>query len=112
MPVIRPDQLDLAPDACGIVGFGTAHLKKGESPGLELHFHDGDELWFVIEGKLRALSEGQEQVVGAGEALFTEAGQEHTILEVLEDTLILWVEQGLRGRCRPGHLHRPEDPWP
>ena len=112
MPVIRSDQLDRAPAACKVAGFGTARLRRGDPPGVEPHFHDGDELWFVIEGELRVLSEGQEHVVRVGEALFTEAGQEHTILEVLEDALILWVEQDLRGRRRPGHLHRPQDPWP
>lgn len=112
MPVIHPERLDQRPEACKIVGYGTARFQKGESPTLEVHFHDGDELWFVIEGKLRVQSEGKEHVVSTGEALFTEAGQEHTILEVLEDSIVLWVEQDLRGRRRPGHLHRPEDQWP
>jgi mannose-6-phosphate isomerase-like protein (cupin superfamily) len=112
MPVIRPDQLDRAPPACKIAGFGTARFRRGEPAGLEVHFHDGDEVWFVIKGRLRVQSEGQEHVVGAGEALFTAAGHEHAILEVLEDTVVLWVEQDLRGRRRPGHLHHREDPWP
>jgi len=112
VPVINPHNLDQAPAACKIAGYGIARFKKGANPGLETHFHDGDELWFVIEGRIRVESGGGEYIVRQGEALFTEAGKEHNLVEILEDSVILWVEQDLRGRSRPGHLHKGEDPWP
>ena len=112
MPILRSDRLNEAPPGCPLTGFGIARMKKGVDPGLELHFHDGDEFWFLVEGRVRVLSEGEEYVLHPGEALYTPAGQDHTILEVVEDAVVVWMEGELKGRRRPGHLHRPHDPWP
>jgi mannose-6-phosphate isomerase-like protein (cupin superfamily) len=112
MPVLKPDSVGFPPDGSGVVGFGLYRRARGEETGVELHFHDCDEYWFVIDGSIRAASEGIEHIVNAGEALFTKAGDEHALLEILEDTTILWMENDLRGRRRPGHLHRPDDLWP
>ena len=112
MPIISPDNMENAPASCKIAAWGITRFKKGDDPGVELHFHDGDELWFVIEGKIRVRSEEKEYVISRGQALFTECGDQHEMLEVMEDTVMLWVEQDMRGRGRMGHLHHPEDPWP
>ena len=87
-------------------GLGTVH--KAED--LERHFHDAHEYWFVFQGRARVMSEGQEYEIGPGDILATKMGDEHDILEIIEGPLrTFWIEDVLRGRKRPGHLHRPED---
>jgi len=106
MPVVRGTQDK--PDWLKWSGFGVGVVTDAEK--FDLHFHDADEYWFIFEGKARVLSEGQEYIVGPGDILVTKMGEEHDILEIIEGPLkSFWVEDELRGRMRPGHLHRPED---
>ncbi len=87
-------------------GVGIVH----DAAGFDLHFHDADEYWLIYEGRARVLSEGQEYEIGPGDILVTKMGDEHDILEIIEGPLkSFWIEDALRGRMRPGHLHRPED---
>ncbi len=106
MPVMRnPDQ---QPAWVRWSNFGEGHLT--EASQLELHFHDADEYWLVFAGRARVLSEGQEYVLGPGDILCTRMGDEHDVLEVLDAPFrCFFVEDELRGRKRPGHLHQPED---
>ena len=107
MPVVRSTTSD-RPDWLKWSAFGQGVVTHADQ--LELHFHDADEYWFIYEGRARVLSEGQEYIVGPGDILVTKMGDEHDILEIIEGPLkTFWVEDELRGRQRPGHLHRPED---
>ena len=56
------------------------------------------------------MSEGQEYEIGPGDVLCTKMGDEHDILEIIESPLqTFWFEDELRGKKRPGHLHRGVD---
>ena len=106
MPVIRTK--DQAPEWLRWSNFGRGLVNHADE--LERHFHDADEYWLVWSGRARVLSEGQEYEIGPGDILVTQMGEEHDILEIIEGPLrTFWIEDELRGRKRPGHLHRPED---
>jgi mannose-6-phosphate isomerase-like protein (cupin superfamily) len=79
--------------------------KGGE---VELHYHDADEIWFIVEGRARLVSEGKEYEVGPGDLLCTGMGDEHGTVEVHEDILGFFLETNLEGQKRKGHLHREE----
>lgn len=106
MPVVRSTKDK--PEWLKWSAFGGGLVRDASE--LEMHFHDADEYWFILEGRARVISEGQEFTVGPGDILLTQMGEEHDILEIIEGPLrTFWVEDELRGRKRPGHLHRPED---
>lgn len=106
MPVMRgPGD---KPDWVKWSAFGVGEVKDAER--FDLHFHDADEYWLVFSGRARVLSEGQEYEIGPGDILCTRMGEEHDVLEVLEEPFkSFYIEDELRGQRRPGHLHRPEE---
>ena len=73
---------------------------------IEPHYHDCDEYYLLLSGRMKVRSEGVEYVLEPGDALLTRMGDEHEILEVIEDSTMVWMETELRGDRRPGHLHR------
>lgn len=114
MPIVKRE--DFATDRVpawvriqgGINAMGCSTRSKGEH--VELHFHDADEFWFVLAGKARVRTEGREHVVAPGDVVCTRMGDEHTIVEIVEEPYTqVWIECNLRGRRRRGHLHRGED---
>jgi mannose-6-phosphate isomerase-like protein (cupin superfamily) len=106
MPVIRRETLDQKPDWLSASSFGMFRVKKGGE--VELHYHDADEIWFIVEGRARVVSEGKEYDVGPGDLLCTGMGDEHGTIEVYEDILGFFLETNLEGQKRKGHLHREE----
>lgn len=106
MPVIRRETIDQKPDWLSTSAFGLFTVKKGGA--VELHYHDADEIWFVISGRARAISEGQEYEIGPGDMLCTGMGDEHGTIEVYEDLTGFFLEASLEGQKRKGHLHREE----
>ena len=114
MPIVKRRDFgtERAPDWCviqnGIVAMGCSTRDEGQT--VELHFHDADEFWFVVEGKARVITDGQEHVVEKGDVVCMQMGQEHALLRVLEAPYTqVWIECDLRGKKRLGHLHRGED---
>lgn len=105
MPVYNPSNIKNAPDWVKISNYGVATMKKGKS--VETHYHDCDEFWFVVSGKARIRTEGQEYIVQSGDVVCTKMGEEHEVIEVLEDNYCaVWIETELRGQRRIGHLHK------
>lgn len=90
-------------DAWGLARFGA-----GQKNVTELHYHDCDEFVFMIEGKCLMRSEGVVYTLEPGDVLVTRMGDEHELLEILEDTTYFWLCGELRGEKRRGHLHRNE----
>jgi len=86
--------------------WGLVNFKAGERNVTELHFHDCDEYVFMVSGKMLMRSEGIDYILGPRDVLVTRMGDEHELLEILEDTCYFWCEGPLRGLKRPGHLHR------
>ena len=114
MPIVKRESFgtEQVPGWCkvhgGINAMGCS-TREGEG-SVELHFHDADEFWFVLAGKARVLTEGEEYVVEAGDVVCTQMGDEHAILEVVDPPYTqVWMECNLRGQKRPGHLHRGQD---
>lgn len=89
--------------------WGLVRFEKGMKNITEPHFHDCDEFVFMIDGKCLMRSEGVDFTLEKGDVLVTRMGDEHELLEILEDTTYFWACTELRGRKRPGHLHRPND---
>jgi len=58
MPVIRRETLNQKPDWLKASAFGMFRVPKGGA--VELHYHDADEIWFIVEGRARVVSEGRE----------------------------------------------------
>ncbi len=105
MPIYNPTNINKAPEWVDISAFGVAHLDKGDS--VELHYHDAEEYWFVVDGKARVSTEGTTSVVKKGDVVCTKMGDEHQIIEVFDEGLtMVFVESRLKGKKRPGHLHR------
>jgi mannose-6-phosphate isomerase-like protein (cupin superfamily) len=109
MPVIDGEKQDGIPPQCPVSAFGVAHFEAGEEITMRDHFHDADEFYWIASGRMVVREEGREYEIGPGQALWTPMGWEHGIARVVEDTTIVWSEMTLRGRKRPGHLHRGED---
>jgi mannose-6-phosphate isomerase-like protein (cupin superfamily) len=92
--------------------FGLFRVPKGNPAKFDLHYHDADEIWFIIEGRARILTEGEAHVVGPGDLVCTGMGDEHDVLAVEEDLVGFYLEGELEGLKRPGHLHRDEHGLP
>jgi mannose-6-phosphate isomerase-like protein (cupin superfamily) len=114
MPIIKRGDFgtERAPDWCrvagGVVAMGAS--TRDADGTVELHFHDCEEFWFVLAGKARVLTEGDEYVVEPGDVVCTHMGDEHAILAIVEAPYQqVWLECNLRGRKRLGHLHRGRD---
>lgn len=110
MPVIRGPENK--PDWVKWSNFGIGEVK--DASRFDRHFHDADEYWLIFSGRARVLSEGKEYEIGPGDILCTRMGDEHDVLEVLEEPFrSFFIEDELKGPRRPGHLHRPqEEPAP
>ena len=105
MPVVNMQNIEEHPDF-PFRNFGVYYFKPGEFPS-DRHYHDCDEAWVVVSGKARVMSEGKEYVIGVGDIIWTRMGDEHQLLEILESPYgLVWLENGLRGKKRPGHLVR------
>ncbi len=88
--------------------WGLVHFQAGQRNITELHSHDCDEFVFMLEGRCVMRSEGILYTLEKGDVLVTRMGDEHELLEILDDTTYFWLCSELRGRKRPGHLHREE----
>ena len=106
MPVIQGKNANNPTDE--FTGWGLAQFQAGEKNVTELHYHDCDEFLFMVEGKLVVRSEGVVYTLEKGDAFVTRMGDEHEILEILQDTVYFWLETELRGQKRSGHLYRQE----
>lgn len=89
--------------------WGLFSSKAGRKNITELHYHDCDEFVFMIEGKCLMRSEGIIYTLEKGDVLVTRMGDEHELLEILEDTVYFWACDELKGEKRTGHQHRPKE---
>ncbi len=92
--------------------WGHARFDAGRRNLTEPHYHDCDEYVFMIEGRCVMRSEAIDYTLETGDVLVTRMGDEHELLEILEDTTYFWACTELRGRKRRGHLHRRQGDTP
>ena len=77
-------------------------------PSTELHYHDFNEYWYVLQGTAKVVTEGQEHEVKVGGFIITMMGDEHSCNGSL-DFKAMCIGGKLRGKKRHGHLHRSQD---
>jgi quercetin dioxygenase-like cupin family protein len=102
MPVLHGGPDWKQPEWSTVNWIGDWHAEAGWT--LENHYHDCDEYWYILEGKVRAQEDGEDIILGPGDILVTEAGQWHEVVEVLEDARWVYFSTAYKGLCRPGHL--------
>jgi hypothetical protein len=99
MPIIQGQNANVPTDE--FPEWGLVHFEAGRRNITELHYHDCDEFVFMIDGKCVMRSEG---------IVYTlQKGDEHELLEILEDTTYFWACTKLKGQKRRGHLHRRKE---
>ena len=111
MPLYRPADHDPAAPV-PTHGFGLYSCNPGDEVHVDRHFHDCDEWWVIIRGKVRIMTEGEEHLVGPGDIVYTRMGDEHDVVEVLEPSAWVWIPGPPRGRKRGGHLNVGRDELP
>jgi len=104
-PVIRQsDATKQLPPWSNLSDFGMYTMQPGESG--DRHYHDFDEIWYIVSGRAMVAYGEQEFELTAGDAFFTPMGVEHQIKRVHEPFTVVFTSGVLRGQKRPGHLHR------
>ena len=106
MPIIQGKQANAPTDE--FPHWGLVHFEAGRRNITEPHHHDCDEFVFMVAGRCLFRSEGVLYTLEKGDLLVTRMGDEHELLEIVEDTTYFWACTELRGERRPGHLHRGE----
>ena len=105
MPKATPSDTDF-PTWSEVSQYGVNTLQPGDT--VELHFHDCNEFWIIIEGRGVATSEGVTYELGPGDMLLTKQGDEHS-LEVTEKMVSIYFYGVMPLGGRMGHLHRETD---
>ena len=94
--------IDPIPEDSLICDYGVDTLSEGASS--DLHYHDCDEWWIIINGRALVTGSVDPFEAGPGDMVFTPMGETHRI-EALSLVTIAWFEGPLRGEKRKGHLH-------
>ena len=105
MPKAIPSDTDF-PAWSEVSRYGVNTLQPGDS--VELHFHDCNEFWIIIEGHGVATSEGLTYELGPGDMLLTKQGDEHS-LTVTEKMIAVYFYGVMPSAGRVGHLHKEYD---
>jgi quercetin dioxygenase-like cupin family protein len=90
------------PAVCDGLTVGIADMGRDPPHGGELH-PDGDELIYIISGKVRVVGESalaEPCELGPGEACIVSKGEWHRV-RLLEPTRLLHITPGPRGDHRP-----------
>lgn len=108
MPIYQPGRWlspETRPAGSTIAGAGRFAVRAGDR--FDRHHHEGDEVWFVAEGRALILLEDDAHEVGAGDIVLVPAGTSHDILAVDGMMSGFFLEQQAPGRAA-GHLHRDD----
>jgi uncharacterized protein YjlB len=109
MPVYRPADRD---DGQNIIPSGFRFNSAGvflvrfDGGQYEAHYHNTDELWYVLSGKAKVRVGEHEYYVQAGDIVHTPAGEDHDVLEVYADFRAFWVEGAPAGDAAGGNQYR------
>lgn len=93
--------IDAVPEESHICDYGVDTLTAGASS--EIHFHDCDAWWIIVNGIARVHDSGNDIEAGPGDMIYTPAGNLHRIEGITMVTYV-WMEGPLRGRKRKGQL--------
>ena len=103
MPILKAGRPKKIPKWANLSDWGVSIMPAGQY--VEKHFHDGYEFVVVVSGKIRVKTEGVTRDLGPGDTVITRMGDEHSWL-ALRKSVSIWAVSRLKGRKRPGHLHR------
>jgi len=70
----------------------------------DLHYHDCDEYWFILDGKAIARCGDEQGEVRHGDVVFTPRGTKQQFT-ALTNVCMLWMYGELKGKKRVGHVH-------
>ncbi|MDA1191753.1 MAG: cupin domain-containing protein [Candidatus Poribacteria bacterium] len=113
MAFVKKGERDAKPDWVALSNWGIFGCDKASAPS-DLHFHDCDEYWLIIQGKAVVRCDDEDQVMEVGDLLCAKMGEQHQIVEVLSDEPFrgVYLEGPMRGKMRGGHLHAGKHPLP
>lgn len=100
--MVKISPIDPLPEESFIRNYGVDTLIEGSSS--DLHYHDCDEWWAIINGRALVSDAVEAFEVGPGDMVFTPMGETHKI-EALTMVTIAWFVGPLKGQKRKGHLH-------
>lgn len=83
---------------CGIDSYAAGSA-------CEPHFHDCQEYWFILDGKVSARAGAVQEQVEPGDVVFTPMGTKHQFTALTDNVCMLWMYGELKGRKRVGHVH-------
>ena len=98
---------DSRPDWLETTAVGRFHLDV-TGARFERHHHTDHELWFIVAGKGKVVTDGSEHYVQAGDLVITRAGDSHDFIEVYESIDGLFIETGQPTAGTPGHLYEDD----
>ena len=80
-------------------GLGFVFRKRALHPGASIgvHFHDHDEIYYVLEGEGDYVLDGVPHRVAAGDALLTRAGSTHSMRQAGAGDLVLLIAYPQKG---------------
>ena len=103
MPILKAGRPRRIPRWADFSDWGISRMPRGQR--VERHFHDGVEFVVVVSGKVRVYTEGKVRDLGPGDTVITRMGDQHAWFAVRKSVCV-WACSRLKGRRRPGHLHR------
>jgi mannose-6-phosphate isomerase-like protein (cupin superfamily) len=102
---VKRSPIDPIPMDSYIQDYGVDTYAPGASS--EIHFHDCDVWWIIVDGIAHIFSAEGEIQVGPADMVFTPMGELHRIEAITLVTLV-WLEGPLKGQKRKGLLHPDE----
>lgn len=92
-----------------------AAMGMGEYPkgGVDMPYHYNDcvEYYFCAKGSYKMLVDDREETVKAGEVLPVRTGYNHKVVEALEDSITVGIQEELEGQKREGMQFYEKEGW-
>lgn len=66
------------------------HLSQGASIGLHTHT-DSSEILFLLQGELKAIYDGKEEIIHAGQVHYCPKGHSHTVENLQKEEAIFFT---------------------
>ena len=100
--------LEQKPSWSRITDLGMLRFPKG-AVEMDYHYHDSHEYYFLAKGSLSLLVEGRQLTMHEGDVCPIRIGDRHRPTEAFGDSTLIWLQDELERKRRPGHLHYEEE---
>ena len=91
-----------------LTDLGIINFPKGKVE-MDYHYHDCHEYYFLTKGSLLVVVEDKEQKIEEGEICPIRIGDRHKVLEALQESTLVWLQDELKRKKRYGHMHYEEE---